>query len=238
MSTRNLLYKKEFYINEFISVVIPTVGEILECEDEYYGLVSMITAMPIDMMVQLDDMGIDFTKINEYELFLLMFGLLKQSDTSLLFRDLDLSRFEVAVNEQNNNIILVDEERGIKIDRAIHGKIADALRKIHHLEKNNRKPGNGEAQKYMIQRARDKMRRKKNKQTESQLEELIVAMVNTEQYHYGFEGTRELSIYQFNESVRQIIKKVDYDNRMHGVYAGTVSVKDLSQDDLNWLTHK
>ena len=238
MSTRNLLYKKEFYINEFISVVIPTVGEILECEDEYYGLVSMITAMPIDMMVQLDDMGIDFTKINEYELFLLLFGLLKQSDTSLLFRDLDLSRFEAAVNEQNNNIILVDEERGIKIDRAIHGKIADALRKIHHLEKNNRKPGNGEAQKYMIQRARDKMRRKKNKQTESQLEELIVAMVNTEQYHYGFEGTRELSIYQFNESVRQIIKKVDYDNRMHGVYAGTVSVKDLSQDDLNWLTHK
>jgi hypothetical protein len=25
---------------------------------------------------------------------------------------------------------------------------------------------------------------------------------------------------------------------MHGIYAGTVSAKDLSQDDLNWLTHK
>lgn len=48
----------------------------------------------------------------------------------------------------------------------------------------------------------------------------------------------ELSIYQFNESVRQIIKKIDYDNKMYGVYAGTVSAKDLSQDDLNWLTHK
>ena len=73
---------------------------------------------------------------------------------------------------------------------------------------------------------------------DSQLEELIVALVNTEQYHYGFEGTRELSIYQFNESVRQVIKKIDYDNKMHGIYAGTVSAKDLSQDDLNWLTHK
>ena len=49
---------------------------------------------------------------------------------------------------------------------------------------------------------------------------------------------RELSIYQFNESVRQIIKKIDYDNKMHGIYAGTVSAKDLSQDDWNWLTHK
>ena len=44
--------------------------------------------------------------------------------------------------------------------------------------------------------------------------------------------------YQFNESVRQIIKKIDYDNKMHGIYAGTVSAKDLSQDDWNWLTHK
>lgn len=51
MGTLNLLYKKEHPINEFISVRIPSVGEILECEDEYYGLVSMITAMPIDMMV-------------------------------------------------------------------------------------------------------------------------------------------------------------------------------------------
>lgn len=82
------------------------------------------------------------------------------------------------------------------------------------------------------------MRRQKNRATDSQLEELIVAMVNTEQYHYGFEGTRELSIYQFNESVHQVIKKIDYDNRMHGIYSGTVSAKDLSQDDLNWLTHK
>lgn len=52
MATRNLLYKREYPINEFISVQIPTVGEILECEDEYYSLVSMITSMPIDMMVQ------------------------------------------------------------------------------------------------------------------------------------------------------------------------------------------
>jgi hypothetical protein len=62
-------------------------------------------------------------------------------------------------------------------------------------------------------------------------------MVNTEQFKYDFEGTRELSIYQFNESVQQIIKKTDYDNRMYGVYAGTVNPKELSKDDLNWLIH-
>ena len=156
----------------------------------------------------------------------------------MIFGDLDLSKFKIAVNEENGTVVLLDEEHDIKIDRAIHGQIAGVLRKIHHLEKNRRKPANDEAKQFMLKRARDKMKRRKNRKEDSQLESLIVAMVNTEQYKYDFEGTRELSIYQFNESVRQVIKKVDYDNRMYGVYTGTINAKELSQDDLNWLTHK
>lgn len=238
MATRNLLYKREYAINDSIKIYIPTVGEVIECEDNYYSIVSILTAMPIDMMVQLDDANIDFTSIDDYELFLLMFTLLKSQDTSLIFGDLDLSKFNVAVSEQNGNILLRDETSGIVIDRAIHSRIAGVLRLIHHLEKNRRKPANPEAKEFMLKRARDKIRRHSNRTESSQLESLIIAMVNTEQYKYDFEGTKELSIYQFNESVRQIIKKVDYDNQMHGVYAGTINVKELSQDDLNWLVHK
>ena len=238
MATLNLLYKQEYAINEHIKIQIPTVGEVLDNEDDYYTMVTMLTAMPVDMMVQLDDIGVDFTAINEYELFLILFNALKDKDTSLIFGELDLKPFRSAINPQNNTIVLRNKETGVVIDRGIQGQIASVLRKIHNLKRNNRKPANQEAREYMLQRAREKMRRRSKRVNDSQLEELIVAMVNTEQFHYGFEGTRELSIYQFNESVRQVIKKIDYDNRMHGVYAGTVNAKELSQDDLNWLTHK
>lgn len=238
MPTQNLLYQKQYPVNDSISIVIPKVGQILDNEDDYYGLVSILTAMPIDLMVQLDDAGIDFTSINEYELFLLMFAGIKSHNTNLIFGDLDLCKFKMAVNEENGSAILLDEEQGIRIDRVIHSQIAGVLRKIHHLEKNLRNPANVEAKDFMLRRARDKMKRKHNRKEYSQLESLIIAMVNTEQYKYNFEETRELSIYQFNESVRQIIKKVDYDNRMYGVYAGTVNTKDLSRDDLNWLSYK
>ncbi len=237
MSTINLLYAKQYAINNSIRIVIPTVGQILGNEDAYYSLVSIFTAMPIDLMCQLDDVGIDFTSINEYELFLLMFEGLKSQDTSLIFDNLDLSKFKVVVNGQNGSIVLFDSEHNIIIDRAIYNQIASVLRRIHHLEKNNRKPANNEARDYMLKRAREKMRRK-NRKEESYLESLIIAMVNTEQYKYNFEGTKNLTIYQFNESVKQVVKKVDYDKRMIGVYAGTVNIKELSQDDLNWLIHK
>lgn len=238
MPTLNLLYQRQYKINDDVQVVIPTVGEIIDDEDTYYGLVSLLTAMPIDMMVPLSDAGVDFTKINDYELFLMLFSGIKTQDTHLVFGDLDLSKFELATNSNNDTVVLWNQETNVVIDRAIHGQIANTLRKIHHLEKNLRKPGNDEAKEYMIQRARDKQRRNRNRKAESQLESLIVAMVNSEQYKYDFEGTRELSIYQFNESVRQIINKVDYQNRMIGVYTGNIDSKHLSQDDLNWLTHK
>lgn len=238
MPTQNFLYKKQIAINDSISIVVPTVGEIIDNEDAYYGLVSMLTAMPIDLMVQLDDAGIDFTTLNEWELFLLLFSGIKSQDTRQIFGDLDLSKFKMAVNEQNGNIILLDDEHDIRIDRAIQAQIANVLRKIHHLEKNTRKPANEEAKKFMIERARVKQRRNRNRKEDSQLETLIIAIVNTEQYKYDFESTRGLSIFQFNESVRQIINKVDYEHRMYGVYTGTINAKELSQDELNWLKHK
>ena len=109
MPTRHLLYQKDIPINDYIRVMIPTVGEVLENEDSYYSMVSMLTAMPIDMMVQLDDIGIDFTTINEWELFLLLFNSLKEQDTSLIFGDFDLKPFQPAINPQNGNVILVNK---------------------------------------------------------------------------------------------------------------------------------
>lgn len=237
MSSINMLYASEYKISDVISIKIPTVKEVLENEDNYYGMLTLLTAMPYDLMVELDDMGVDFSTINDWDLFLIIFQLIKDQDTSMIFGDLDLSNFKLDISEQNGNVILRDPITGATIDRAVQNKIACALRAIHHLEKNYRKPGNEEARKYLLERARAKRKRKTRKQ-ESQLESLIVALVNTEQYKYNFESTLGLSIYQFNECVKQIVHKVQYDQRMSGVYAGTISTKDLSHEDLNWLSHK
>ena len=237
MSTLSLLYESSVPVNDDISIIIPTVGDIIRDEEAYYGLVHTLTAMPIDFLLQLDDAGIDFSTINEWDLFLMLFPSIQQQDTRLIFKDLDLSKFSMMMQEATGKIVLVDKEHDILIDRRVMQMIASTLRRIHHLEPDKRKPGNDEARRYMLERARIKAKRNKSRKRESQLESLIVALVNTEQYKYNFESTLALSIYQFNESVRQIIKKIDYDNRMHGVYAGTINPKEISQNDLNWLIH-
>lgn len=237
MAIRHLLYERELKVNDDISIVIPTVREVLEQEEEYYSLVSLITATPYDMMVQLDDLGIDFREISDYELFLLSFEAIKSADTHLVFGDLDTTGFERMVNTHNGTLALTNKKTGLVIDMAIHYQICEALRAIHHLKKNIKHAGNVEAKDYLLERARKKLKRRRKKAEASQLESLIIALVNTEQFPYKFDEVLDLTIYQFNESVLQVVKKIDFDNRMHGIYAGTISAKNMSQDSLNWMVH-
>lgn len=238
MSTINLLYKDKIPVTSDISIVVPTVGEILDNEDEHNDIISSLTAMPIDMMVPLDDIGIDFSEINAYDLFILMFNGLKKMNTKLVFGNLDLSDFEVIRDDNTKRFRVECASTGVVIDRGIHSAIASTLRRLYHLEQNRRRPANQEAKEYMIQRAREKMTRRKNRQEGSQLEALIVAMVNTEQFKYNYEQVRDMTIYQFNESVYQIIHKVDCEHKLNAVYAGTINPSELSQKELNWLSYK
>lgn len=234
----SILYADHIKINDAISVVVPSVGEVFDAEDDYFSAVSSIVATPYDMMVQLDDKGIDFTTIDAFDLFCMLFRELQNSDTSLIFGDLDLSKFEPAVNRNTKEMVFLDREDDIVIDRVIHNTIADALRRILYIKKNIKKPGNEEARKYMIRIARMNQRKEARKQKEkqtTQLEDIVVSLVNTGEFPYTYQSVRDISIYQLYSSMHQVAHKIKYDNTMHGYYAGTVKLEDLSMEDRSWL---
>lgn len=230
-----LLFCKDYAVNDTISVRIPTVGEILRDERGYYNLVALVSATPYEMMVQLDEAGIDFTAINEFELFCLLHPRLCEIDTSMVFGGFSFNSLMPARNRETGETVLWDMENGIVYDKTVHTTVCRILRKIHFLPEVKGKPGNEEARKYMIERMRTKQIRAARRKNNAQLEGLIVSLVCTEQYKYDFDGTKTLTIYQFNSCVHQIIHKINYDNIMIGCYAGTVDSKNLSRNDLNWL---
>ena len=106
MSTLHLLYRDSYEINDSIRIVVPSVGQVLDNEDTYYNIVSAITAMPIDFMVQLDDLGIDFTTINAWQLFVLLFENLKQMDKYDLIWIFHALKFE-SVRRMENSLFVM-----------------------------------------------------------------------------------------------------------------------------------
>ena len=128
---KSLLKLSSIDIVPKLSIRIPTVGEILEDEEHYYSLVSSLTATPFQYMVQLDDMGIDFTTITDYELFIMLFPLYCKSDLSILFGDLKTSDFDVYMNQENNSKFLYSPSNNIIIDELIYNDLTDTIRKIN-----------------------------------------------------------------------------------------------------------
>ena len=222
-----------------LSVRIPTVGEILDNEQHYYNLIYSLTATPYQYMVQLDDMGIDFTTITDYQLFMMLFLVWAKGDLSILFGDIDLSDMVVTTDPQNGLPVLYSPRNQITIDEFVYNQIVNAIRKINNLKRENRKPGNESARKYLLEKNRKKQKRNANKPYEPYLEKLVVALVNRQEFKYNYEQVVDLSIYKFNQSFKQIQHKIAFDNTMIGVYAGTVDISRLrDRSCLSWIPVK
>lgn len=237
--------RKSFINSSFVNILpnfsvrIPTVKEILENEEEYYGIVSSLTATPFQYMVQLDDIGIDYTEITEYQLFIILFSSYIKSDLSILFGDLDISDFRIYVDDEKNSQVLYSQKNEIVIDELVYNDLANTIRKINLFDKVKSKPGNEHMKKYLLDKERKKQKRNAKKHKEdSSLEKLIIALVNTSEFPYDYDTCMNLSIYRFNQSLKQIQHKIAFDNTMIGVYAGTVDTSKLSNKDLlSWISN-
>lgn len=218
-----------------LSVKIPTVGEILDDEQAYYSVTSSLTASPFQYMVQLDDMGIDYTTITDYDLFCMMFPVYANMGLSFILGDIDMSDVKVCLDEHDNKV-LYSAKSGAYIDEFAYNDMADVIRKINSYERCKYKPGNESAKEYLLKKERRKLKRNANKPYEPYLEKLVIALVNTSEFPYDYDNCMNLSIYRFNQSLRQIGHKIIFDNTMVGVYAGTVDTSKMTNKDiLSWI---
>lgn len=239
-----LLYAKSHPISERLSLSFPTVGDVLDNHDEFYSVLSMFVVTPYDLMVQLDDQGIDFTTISQYQLFFSMMSAAIEHNASepnkgleLCFSGVDWSEVRPAVDVTAQAYVFVDKDNNVVLDEFLYRKTRATICKLYDIDSKNKKPANETARKYMLERARKKQESAKRKiKVSNELEDHIVALVNSAEFKYDFESVRSLSLYMFTRSLNQILRRVNYEQVMHGYYAGTLDIKKVNQDTLNWLS--
>lgn len=235
VNNKSLINKRKVEILPNLTIKIPTVDEVLSDEQLYYETASVLVLSPYQYMVQLDDAGIDFSSISDYELFLMLFPIFAQGDLSAVFGDIDTKDFK-AFEGENGKKFLRSESNNITIDELVYNDIANTIRKIYMFEKESYKAGNEHARKYLLDKERRKLKRLKNKKYEPQFEKLVIALVNTKEFPYDYESCMKLSLYQFNQSLKQVGHKINFDNTMIGVYSGTIDASKMgNKDSLIWI---
>jgi hypothetical protein len=107
-------------------------------EQEYFQMIYTLTSVASDYKWQLDDMGVDYTKVNDFELFYSM--LIKrysQDKTSILFGDLDFTKFGIFTNTSNNEVCMMQEVIETHKHEKIYGKYdkyIKPLMKVFHIK--------------------------------------------------------------------------------------------------------
>lgn len=234
-----LLQGKDFQFNDYIRIHFPTLGEIAQIdEDEYLNAVYKFCSTPSDHKVMLDDMNIDYSQLDEWEMFLIMHQqqLFNDDDKrafSLVMGNFDITNFDIYTRPEFNDIVLALDEK--IFDKAVYLKLVALLRDMHNFSRKVDKPGNEHTRKYLIDKERRQLKRRRHKKPESRFYPLITALVNTPEFKYDYSTVWTLTIYQFYRSVKHIQKVKEFGFVMQGIYAGTIDSSKLDMSKIHWL---
>lgn len=230
-----LYFGDDYEINDNVTIHQPTIDEIVaHGESSYFSTVYTVCAIPSDMKSQLWDMNIDWCKISDFELFMMLAPTLTPDRTGIIFGDLDFSKLRPYPHPHNEgDVVLADKEAGVLIDELIYMRIVDYLRKLHNITPKPERAKGKRAKEAMIEEDRRRLEYNKNKPFKSYLLPLI-SSVKVKQ-GYTKEYVRNMGLAEFFDDVArlQIINSADH--LLSAVYAGTIDMKKISKDELNWM---
>lgn len=230
-----MYFGDDYVINDKIKIHQPTIGEVVKYgEASYFSTVHTITAIPSDMKSQLwDNMNLDWTEVQDFELFMMLTQTLTPDRTFLLFGDLDFSKLRPFRNNQNGNIVLADKETGVVIDEMIYLRIVTYLRKLHNIKPKVEKAANKITKRILIDEDRNKILYSKDKPFKSYLLPLISAVKVKQGYTKDY--VKNMGFYEFMDDVNRMQVIHNADHLLSAAYAGTIDMKKINKAELNWM---
>lgn len=231
-----ILMGEDLRIGSDIVVRNNMLREILHYGEERYAAeLSALIVRPYDVAVMLDDAGIDYRKITDYALFIMLAPTMLPKETIFL-PDVCLGEMKPGANPDNGEPILYHPDTHIIIDRAVYQQIVDFVRATHFIPAEvEHNVGNEMAKRFLLRNMRRKLERKKKKPFEPQYPQLISSLVNTAGFKYSYDSVWDLRVSQFWDSFYRLNKMQSYNNTMLGVYTGNIDAKKIDMKGLSWF---
>ena len=100
----------DYQINDFVTIKQPTLEQICDYgEKKYYNMIYTLCSVGADLKWQLDDIGIDYTTIDDFELFYTILArTYTMEQTHILFgNDIDFSKMHIIHSKELQENVMV-----------------------------------------------------------------------------------------------------------------------------------
>lgn len=253
-----MYFGEDYWVTDKIKVTQPTIGKILEFGDiRFYSIINTLCGNTTTFRLQLWEMGIDWNKISDFELFIQLITNYTPQDTYLLFGDLNFSQFKLFKKQEDDSLVLVyvpKDENGndikideinfdetIIIDEFVYLRIVDYLRHMFDIHPKVEKAKSKSTKEWMIEEEKMKIENEKRlnkgeKKAKSPLFPLISAMINHPGFKYKKNELKEVGIVEFMDSVKRLQTYESVKALMSGMYSGMLDTSKLNlNEELNWM---
>lgn len=229
---------KIIYEGGEIEVLQPSIGDILHFgERNFYSMLNVFIANTTSYRLQLWNMGVDWNKISDYELFCILVKSLDVESTRVLFGDLDFSLFNLYSTKVDDIdvVTLYNKEQQVEINENTYKCIAEYLRLMFNIYPKVEKAKNRATKEAMIWEDELNLANSKKELNKSTLLPLVSACVNHPGFKYKLEDLKDMGIVQFMDSVQRLQIYESTTALMKGMYSGMIDVKGLDKDALNFM---
>lgn len=230
-------------ITDDIIIHNPTLNDIVKIgEKKFLSFCQDFTAHHLDSpyIVLLTDLGVDFTTISDWDLFVCLSLVFDENICNFLFGNLDFKSMKPYVNGDVKGICNKD---GILVTPEIHAKMVGCIRKFANIPTPQyQKILDNPTQKNMaINSARREIESAKRREmfypSGSALLPIMSSVVNYAGCNYTNKTIFNMNLYAFWDTVKRIQA---YDNASHlfsGIYSGCIDLSKNKKlkEELNWM---
>lgn len=247
-----LYFREPYKVKDKIIINQPTIQDIIDYgEREFYAMLRIFIENPTMCRVQLWDLGIDWNKITEYQLFAGFVPILQPEQTKVLFGDLNFTllkpwprqipnpKFDENKEEDDEKnpkeiteTILYDPVNDIELNESDYSQIALCLRTMFGFFPKNEKVLSFKEDVIEQERANMKKAAEENKdKSGSTLLPLISSCVNHPGFKYKIEELKDIGICAFMDSVQRLQIYESTTALLKGIYSGFIDTKDIKDSE-------
>lgn len=247
-----MYFGEPFEVGNGMTVLMPTVGDILKLDNSdltFYQTLYIWVANPTTYRLMLWDNGIDWNKISDYELFLMLYKTENPDVSKMMFGDVNFQQFGLfhkTVQEKNEDGEMVDvqkvtlysPEQDIEISEQDYTLISQYLKAAFNIYPKVEKAKGRITKESIIEEERMNLMVKEsngdNTPTSSLLP-LISSCINHPGFKYNLSELREVNFVQFMDSVQRLQIYESTSALLKGAYSGFCDTSKINKDEFNFM---
>lgn len=231
----------DYVINDRIIIHQPSIQDFIDADNEsdIYHVITPFIANTTGYRVQLWDMGIDWNKITNQELFSVLIKTIDYKYSKIIFGDIDFSTFNMHEKQKDNEKVLTlySPEMDLEIDEDVMNKMCKYIQfMFNSFPPEEEFTSSKTLKQELINNDRQKqLLRKKEENNSQSLLSMISFYLNHPGCKYKKNELREVGYFEFMYNIQRLQIYESTRAIYGGLYSGMCDLSKVNPNEFNFM---